>query len=186
MRAPARVFTILVFSVLAFMAVAIGAFFWRAQSDRRSLPGHIVRRLKGEGGALQDLNDLSEDIRNKPSLSQLQPWAMETLKRFREGQVQTNGYSQLYWDASSAIRLARQERPQFIKQQWGETNEYGEEEPEIDIVLGSNKQPEAVAIGWYSYGIQIGPVDYQMPYKSSDISLYVKAKPGIFVYANYK
>ena len=121
-----------------------------------------------------------------PALAQLQPWGAETLRLFREGKLQTNGYAQFYWDQPPAVKLARQERPDFIKHQWGETNQDGEEEPEIFIVFDRNKQPEAVAIGWYSYGIQIGPPDYRMPGELSYFNFYVKAKPGVFVYANYK
>ena len=35
-------------------------------------------------------------------------------------------------------------------------NEDGEEEPEIFVVFDTNKQPEAVAIGWYVLVFRLG------------------------------
>ena len=186
MRTTTKKFIIVLLSATAILTVSVGGFMWRALANRRSVPGHIVRFLRGEGGMEQDLNDMAEDIRKMPTLAQLQPWGVETLRLFQEGKLQTNGYAQFYWDQPPAVKLARQERPDFIKHQWGETNQDGEEEPEIFIVFDTNKQPEAVAIGWYSYGIQIGPPDYRMPGELSYFNFYVKAKPGVFVYANYK
>jgi hypothetical protein len=172
--------------VAAIVTAAVGGFLWRAHADRRSVPGHIVRFIRGEGGAEQELNDIAEDIRSVPSLSQLQSWSLETLRRFHDGQVQTNGYPSFWWDDGKAIRLARSERPEFIRHQWGETNSWGEEEPELYVVLGPSGQPELFAVAWYSYGIKIGLTDYQMPGELSYFNFYVKAKPGVFVYANYK
>lgn len=161
-------------------------FLWRACSDRRSVPGHIVRFIQGVDGMQQDLNDLAADIRNVRSMSQLQSWSMETLRRYQSGTLQTNGRPRFYWDDDAVVKLARQERPEFITQQWGEKDEYGQEEPEIFIVFSTNRQPEAVMIGWYSYGIRIGTPEYRMPYESSDLSPYMEVKPGVYVYANYK
>jgi len=181
-----RAIKILLLSLVAMFLAAVACFLWRAHVDRRSIPGHIVRRLHGESGIAQDLNDLADDISNTPALTQLQPWAMETLKRYREGKTETNGYAQYYWDEPPAVRLSRRERPEFVTRQWGVTNEDGEEEPEIFVVFDTNRQPEAVAIGWYMYGIQIGQPDYALSYPSSYFAPYVKVKPGIFVYGNYK
>ena len=91
MRSPPKAFTKLLLPSVLIMAVAIGAFIWRGLTDQRSFPGHIVRRLNGESGALQELNDIAGDIRNKPNLSQLQSWGTEMMMRFRDGQVSTNG-----------------------------------------------------------------------------------------------
>jgi hypothetical protein len=174
MHTTTKKIIIVLLTVTAILIETVGGFMWRALANRRSVPGHIVRFLRGE------------DIRNTPALAQLQPWGVETLRLFREGKLQTNGYAQFYWDQPPAVKLARQERPELIKHQWGETNQDGEEEPEIFIVFNTNKQPEAVAVGWYSYGIQIGPPDYRMPGELSYFNFYVKVKPGVFVYANYK
>jgi len=100
--------------------------------------------------------------------------------------MQTNGYAAFYWDQPPAVKLARQEKPEFIRQKWGETNEFSEEEPEVFVVCDTNGQPQAVAVGWYMYGIRLGPADYQMDYPSSNIAPYFQVKPGVYVYGNYK
>jgi hypothetical protein len=186
MHTTTKKIIIVLLLVAAILTAAVGEFIRRAHAEHRSIPGHIVRWLKGEGGMEQDLNDMADDIRNTPSLSQLQSWSMETLRRFQDGTVQTNGHPRFYWDESSAVKLARQERPEFIKHQWGETNEDGEEEPEIFIVFNTNKQPDAVVIGWYSYGIRIGSPEYRMPYEPWAEAPYFEVKPGVYVYGNYK
>jgi len=179
-------------TVVAFLSVATVVvlsgimFMWRAELYPRSVPGHMLRWLKGEKGAQQEINDMAQDIRNIPSLAVLPSWGRETLKRFQEGKVQTDGAPQFYWDQPPAVKLASREKPEFIKRQWGETNELGEEEPEIFVVFSTNKQPDAVVIGWYMFGIQIGPPTYKMPYHSWENAPYVEAKPGVYVYANYK
>jgi hypothetical protein len=181
-----RIIKILLLSVIAVFVAAMAWFLIRSDFARRSIPGHIVRRFQGESGIAQDLNDLAEDINSIPALKQLQPWAVQTLNRYREGRLETNGYAQFYWDDPPAVRLSRRERPEFIDHQWGVTNEYGEEEPEIFIVSDTNRQPEAVAIGWYMYGIQIGLPEYRLSYASNYYCPYVQVKPGVYVYGNYK
>jgi hypothetical protein len=181
-----RIIKILLLSGVAVLVAAVAWFLTRAHVDRRSLPGRLVRHLQGESGIAQDLNDLADDINSTPALKQLQPWAVQALNRYREGRLETNGYAQFYWDEPAAVRLSRRERPEFINHQWGVTNGYGEEEPEIFIVLDANRQPEALAIGWYSYGIQIGTPEYHISYASNYYCPYVQVKPGVYVYGNYK
>ena len=185
-RPSKRRIVIALLSVAAIITVAVGGFIWRAYADRRSVPGHIVRFIRGESGVKQELNDIAEDIRTLPPLSQLQSWSLETLKRFREGQVQTNGYPSFWWGDRKAIRLARSERPEFIRHQWGETNSWGDEEPEFYVVLGTNGEMEISVVAWYSHGIEIGPSNYRMQYESWYGGLYVEAAPGVYVYNNYK
>ena len=181
-----RTSKLLLLSIIAVFVATTAWFFTRDHIDRRSIPGHIVRHFQGESGIAQDLDDLADDINSTPTLKQLQPWAIQTLNRYREGRLETNGYAQFYWDEPAAVRLSRRERPEFINHQWGVTNEYGEEEPEIFIVLNTNRQPEAVAIGWYMYGIEIGTPEYRISYSSNYYCPYVQAKPGVYVYGNYK
>ena len=76
--------------------------------------GTLCDAYRGESGIAQDLNDLAEDISSSPALTQLQPWAMQTLKRYREGKAETNGYAQYYWDEPPAVRLSRRERPNLL------------------------------------------------------------------------
>jgi hypothetical protein len=148
---------------------------------KRSFPGRIIRRLQGEAGAYQTVNDLADDIRREPALAELQPWSIRTLARFRKGEIQTNGRA-LYWP-SGAVRLARQERPAFVTQQWGLTNRWGHEWPEISVVLSTNGQPECEVIGWYLHGIVVGAPDYRL---SMEPWCHAEAKPGVYAYYLYK
>lgn len=177
---------VVLISVGVIATAAFGVFMWSALSNRRSVPGQIVRLIRGESGAKQELNDIAEDIRTVPSLSQIQPWSLEALRRFHDGQIRTNGHPSFWWDDRKAIRLALSERPEFIRHQWGETNSWGYEEPELYVVLGTSGQPEIFVVAWYSHGIEIGPTDYQRSGELSYFNLYVKSKPGVFIYANYK
>jgi hypothetical protein len=153
------------------------------QSFRRSVGGRIIRRLLGESC---EFNDLAEDIRKVSAVTNLQQWGELTLQRYRQGNVQTNGYARYYWDQPAGIRLAPQERPEFISHQWGDTDEDGLEEPEIFILLNDSHEPESLAIGWYDHGIRIGPTNYQMPYPPAYTAPYINIQPGIYVYGNYK
>ena len=163
-------------SVAAMVLVAV-----LAPGFKRSIPGRIVRWLQGETGAQQTVNDLAEDIRDIPELGRLQTWSVETLARFRSGQVHTNGLA-AYWSVGTA-RLAAQERPTFVTQRWGATNVWGEESPEISVRLSTNGQPECVVIAWYLHGIVAGPPEYRMSFHPW---CYAQAKPGIYAYHLYK
>ena len=161
--------------------VATGAFFWRAYSAKRSVPGRIVRWFEGEGGARQTVNDLAADIRDVPGLAQLQSWSIETLANFRSGQIRTNG-SPAYWSVGT-VRLAPEERPAFLTEQFGLTNRWGDESPEISVMLSSNGQPECVVIAWYLHGIVVGTPEYRLSFNPW---CYAEAKPGIYAYHLYK
>ena len=173
----------LIISFICAVAVVVIAtlFFCHSHDLRRSIPGRIVRWFHGEVGDKQTINDIAEDIREHSSLSQLQAWSIETLARFGSGQIHTNGHAS-YWSEGS-IRLAAQERPAFVTKEWGLTNSWGEEEPEISIKLSESGQPECVVIAWYLYGIAVGTPDYHLTFEPW---CYVEAKPGVYVYHLYK
>lgn len=184
MQNTSKIFLSIFLSLVFVIVVAVGFFAWRALTDMRSIPGHIVRRFRGESGAEQTVNDLAEDIRRTPSLAQLQTWSIETLARFQAGQTKTNGVSEDMPGFVLNVRLAREERPDFIKQQWGETNSWGEEDPEILVLLADDThKPEAIAINWYLYGIAVGPPNYQLSFGAY---LTNSPKDGIYVYHFYK
>jgi hypothetical protein len=179
---------------------------------RRSVPGRILRHVNGERLAAQKINDLAEDVRIVPTMEQLQPWAMETIARFRAGKTFTNDYRPAA-DFNYAVMLAQEKRPEFIKQQWG--RQKWEALPIVCVVLSTNPQPiplmsadaqlllsstnlapECVAIvcggggmftGFYrsNYGLIVGPTNY---FFQSNIWLpyiklkWVKVKPGIYAY----
>ena len=172
--------TILVVLSVVLIIIVV-EFIWRAHMDHRSLPGHIVRRLHGESGFQQTTNDLGEDIRRVP---QLQQWSIDTLSRFRSGKVNTDRGSGSLPDFIPNVRLAREERPEFLKKLWGETNSRGEEEPEILALLSTNGQPNCIAVNWYDHGVAVGPTNYLLSF-APDLS--IKIRPGIYVYGfNFK
>lgn len=180
MRPVSRKLKVLV--SLALMAVAMGGvFIWHAHVEKRGVPGRIVRWVKGESGAHQVVNDLAEDIRRQPSLAQLQSWSVETMARFRSGELRTNG-SPAYWSVGT-IRLASQERPAFVTQEWGLTNRLGEGSPELSILLSTNGHPECVVIAWYLHGIVVGPPEYRLSFQPW---CHSEAKPGVYAYHLYK
>jgi hypothetical protein len=166
--------------LLVAVTLAVAALFvWPGHPVKRSLPGRVVRYFLGEAGAHQIVNDLVQDIREAPALRQLQPWGVETIARFRTGTVATNGRP----DSIGSIRLAPKERPTFVTKQWGLTNKWGEEEPELSVRLSTNGQPECVVIAWYLHGIVIGLPDYSLSFQPW---YYAQARPGVYVYHLYK
>jgi hypothetical protein len=180
MRTVSRKLTVLV--LLAAIAVlGGGALFLCGRGFKRSVPGHIVRWGLGEAGAKQTVNDLAEDIRREKDLAELQAWSVQTLARFRSGQLLTNGKPS-YWSMGH-VRLARQERPAFVTREWGLVNQWGEECPEISVRLSTNGEPECVVIAWYLHGIAAGASDYRISFEPW---CYAQAKPGVYVYHLYK
>jgi hypothetical protein len=169
-------------SIFAILIVAIGLFEWRAHSDPRSLPGHIQRWFRGESGPQQTVTDLVGDIRNDAALEKLQSWGEETLVRFKAGGVKTNGCSKNLLVPN--VCLAREEQPEFIRHEWGETQEAnGKTWPQVLVLFSTNNQPNAVAINWDSYGVAVGAPDYKLSFSPF---LQEEAKPGVFVYHFYK
>jgi len=189
--------------ILGSYAFLVALFLIFALQYNRSIPGRIIRQLRGEKIGAQRVNDLMEDIRTVPALAQLQPWAMEVLARFRSGQVRTNdGLG--YYCLNSAVELSRREIPAFIKLQLGWTN-HGTELPEIFVVLSktpelasTNTMPESIVIvcggggfltGMFRcvYGVLVGPPDYSFQpdtWVPSDRVEATKVKPGIYVFTD--
>ena len=175
-----RIIAIASFCVIV---TATGSVFtWYSKHDKRSTPGRIVRWFDGEGEYDQRVNDLVQDIREKPELVQLRQWGMETIRRVRAGEAHVSKEPSELSDG--AIKLAIDETPQFVRQLWGvTTNGWGGWEPEIGVVLSKNPQEERVSISWYMYGIVVGNPDYHMSVESN---LCIEAKPGIYVYHGTK
>jgi hypothetical protein len=168
-------------TIFVILIVAIGLFEWRAHSDTRSVPGHIQRWFRGESAPQQTVNDLVADIRNDPPLEKLQSWGMETLARFRAGEVKTNACSKTLLVPN--VRLAPEEQPEFIRHEWGETQANGKTWPQVLVLFSTNNLPNAVAIDWDSYGVVVGGPDYKLSFSPF---LSAEAKPGVFVYHFYK
>lgn len=148
---------------------------WWALSNKRSVPGRVLRFFRGEGGCVQIVNDLNEDIRTRPELGQIQDWGVRTLAKFRSGEIQTNGQAS-YWSPGK-VRLADEEMPDFVKQ-WAKTHRY-ERLPELSIVATTNGEAECIAICWYEYGIVVGPPEYRLSFWSR---FNTQIKPGVFAY----
>jgi hypothetical protein len=65
--------------ILGVYTMLIAFFLIHAQFEKRSTSGHILRRLKGEGGIRQDMNDLAEDAKKVVNPLELQQWAVTIL-----------------------------------------------------------------------------------------------------------
>jgi hypothetical protein len=145
-------------------------------SGDRSPFARSIRWVKGESTIDQRANDLVKDIRTRPELKQLQPWALGVLESYEKGQLQTNSKTS-FWRVENSTTLAPKEIPKFISDSWGFTNA-GWALPEISVVLVENK-PACVVIDFSSYGIAVGPPDYQLSFVADEAN---RISPGIFSY----
>lgn len=175
---PIKIAIVLV--VIAITAIGI-SIVHRQLSNKRSALSHMARSRKGESYTEQKAKDLAEDLRSIPALAQLQPWALETMARFRARQVRGYTGSHLYW-ASDVFSLAPEETPEFIKRQLGGTDKFGEKWPLISIVL-SNSQPNYIVIDWLGWGIAVGPPEYRL---SFNITGTFEVAPGVYTYFGEK
>ena len=161
----------------ALAAVGLGGGFLYLQFvDKRSTLSRMVRRWNGEGYPQQRMNDLTEDLRKVPLAAQLQPWALDTMARFRARRVQGDRGAYLWW-ATNDFRLAPQEMPTFIRKQWAETNN-GDVLPKIDLVLAGD-QPDYCVIHWYELGIAVGPPKHQLSFNPEGTNAVA---PGVYTY----
>jgi hypothetical protein len=147
-------------------------------SNKRSALGRMARSWRGEYYVEQKANDLADDLRHIPALTQLQPWAVETMARFQAGQVRTNGGNSLFW-ADDAVTLAPEETPEFIKKQIGKTNKLGDVWPEISIVL-SNSKPDYVVLKYGEWGIAVGSPEYRISFGPQWTN---EVAPGVYTYS---
>ncbi len=163
--------------VLSIYGILIVAFLFHSLVSRRSTSGRIVRWCMGTGLAKQEVEDQVDDLRQSPSLPQIQGWAGETLRRFHHGQVSTNGEAS-YWSLGR-VQVARSEVPDFVSAQWKET-----EPPEISIGLSDSGEPEFVVVAWYLRGVVFGNERYRLPL--SEPNYHQQVVPGVYAYYLYK
>ena len=166
-------------------AVCIGAvsvFLWCAHIDHRGFAGHTVRWFKGDGLAIQEAQDLAEDLRNVPALADLQPWAVTTIQRFRLGELLTNAATP--FSCIAGIHLAASEIPEFIKKHWGSTNDLMYGNLDVSVFEPPDSLQDLVAIHFYSCTVVVGPTTFMMP--ADKLSGCAKAKPGVYVYTIYR
>ena len=143
---------------------------------KRTLPGRLIRFfVMGQPLGRQIPNDLADDVRHKRRLAPLQEWSVETLARFRAGQVATNGEA-AYWSRGT-VRLAASEVPSWLSGAWSGGH------PEVSVRLSESGEAECITVGWYLYGLLVGPTNYSATVQPWYI---VQPKPGIYAYHDYK
>ncbi len=143
---------------------------------KRTFPGRLIRffvTLQPLGRQIP--NDLADDVRDKRRLASLQEWSVETLARFRAGQVATNGKA-AYWSRGT-VRLATSEVPSWLSGAWPG------EHPEVSVRLSESGDPECITVGWYLHGLLVGPTNYRATVQPWYI---VQAKPGVYAFHDYK
>jgi hypothetical protein len=169
---------------LAMCSAAVLLFsLMRPHGFKRSILAQEIRFWRGEGGAHQMVYDLVEDIRETPSLAQMQPWCIEALKRSQSGELRTTGFGELGYGL-----LAKEEIPAFITKHWGyDSNAYPDEPPKISVRPPKNGEPGCAFIAWPYVAIAIGPAGFHSFVEDEsqlrEPSCYVKLKPGMYVFA---
>jgi hypothetical protein len=138
--------------------------------------------LKGDGLAIQEAQDLAEDLRTVPELAELQPWAIATVERFHRGELLTNAAPR--YASVAGFHLAASEVPEFIRSRWGSTNDSGGGNLEVSVFVPSNSLPDVVMLHWLAYTAVVGPTNFVMP--ADKMSMCAEAKPGVYVYAYYR
>lgn len=129
--------------------------------------------------ATQIAHNHADEIRNIPELrTNIQPWAMQLMAKFRDGQIQTNGtYS--FFGQCNGITVAPQEMPKFIKTRWSHADNYGFTLPMIVIVM-TNNEPYFAAIAWPRCGIIVGSPQYHLSIECTTSESII---PGVYAYA---
>jgi hypothetical protein len=184
--------------ILWKLAAVLGVGLLIYPFAKRTFPVRLVRFfLTGQPIMRQIPNDLADDVCRKSRLEPLATWSAQLLARYRAGQVATNDKA-LYW-SKGAVRLAPTEIPGWLSGAWRGA-------PEVSIRLDDEGNPECTIIGWYLYGLIVGPTNYHVVHTGTDKNWYklevgssvsnniteisawymVQAKPGIYAYSDYK
>lgn len=170
-----KIYVLIFGAVVAFAAIGL---IVESSLDNRSTVGRIRRWWNGESYFEQRANDLADDLRHAPGLARIQPWALETMARFRAGQLKGRDENHFYW-ANGAFLLATQEVPTFIMAQLGVTNKLGDVQPDVSIVT-VNGDPEYVVLDWgVVYGIVVGPTNYEFSFSTAGTN---HVAPGVYTF----
>jgi len=147
--------------------------------NKNSLLNYGLRSLKGMSSNYeQKAAKLAKDINTVPEFKNLQPWAVNIMAEFRNGQIHTNGYPELWW-VTNGVKLAPEQTPNFIKNWWGSTNNFGEVWPQIVIVMDKN-QPDYVVIDWGDeWGVVVGTQQYRLTFQPTGLN---ELAPGVYTY----
>jgi hypothetical protein len=160
---------------------AVAALIVYAASYRQSTPGRIVRWCGGQGLAAQHVQDDMEDLLRSPLYPQLQSWSTNTMERFRDGNISTvSNLPESNFPFPDAVRLSPSEKPEFIRNRWGETNQWGSEEPQIFILRSAEGQPESIVVAWYMHGLVFGRPGYRLPFEPW---YQIQSAPGVYGFA---
>ena len=140
---------------------------------KQTLPGEIVRSaIRHVPPAQLWADDLADDVRTKKSLAPLQDWSVQTLARYRAGQLATTGKAA--FGGYPSARLDPKEVPGWLRGAW-----WGDH-PEISVALNESNRPECIRVGWYLCGLLVGPTNYVTTAQPWYI---VQVKPGIYAYS---
>jgi hypothetical protein len=140
---------------------------------KRSAPGELVRALvTGKPGAQFWADDLADDVRHQQRLRPLQEWSVQTLARYRKGELSTA--ENTVGGGSYAVKVSPEEIPSWLSGAWRG------DKPRVAIVLTESNEPESIIVGWYLCGLLIGPTNYVTSWQPWYI---VQVKPGIYAYS---
>lgn len=149
--------SIIVFGILVYPVV------------KQTFPVEVIRFIvTGKPVAQFWADDLADDIRSKRRLRPLQEWSVQTLARYRAGQLETKMYY-------GSAKLAPLEVPGWLSGAWGD------DRPDVFVSFNwSNNEPECVDVRWYLHGALIGPTNYVT---AAHPWYIVQVKPGIYAYS---
>jgi hypothetical protein len=165
------------FIVIGIYGTLIASFILYGRADPRNTAGRILRWCRGAGLNQQEIDDQVEDLRRSASLPGLQNWAIETMRRFRSGQVLTNGEAS-YWSLGT-VQLAPSEISELVSKQW-----INLQRPEVSIKLSPDSEPVCIVVAWYLHGILLGAPGYRS--LLSYPNYQKEATNGVYGYYLYK
>jgi hypothetical protein len=158
---------------LIWCGVFIGFVILVYPYAKRSGPGQVVRAmLTGKPGAQLWADDLADDVRHKRRLGPLQDWSVQTLARYRKGEVRTAGDT--VGGGAYAVRLSSEEIPDWLTGAWRG------DKPKVSVVLTESNEAESINVAWYLSGLLVGPTNYVTAWQPWYI---VQVKPGIYAYS---
>jgi hypothetical protein len=159
---------LVIFGVLVILCVLAYPF------AKQTLPVEIIRStIKRVPPAQLWADDLADDVRTKRRLAPLQDWAVQTLARYRSGQLATNqGVTFNY--VGPSVKLDQKEVPSWLRGAWSG------DPPAVSVTLSASNQPECIVVGWYLCGLLVGPTNYVTKWQSW---YTVQVKPGIYAYS---
>ena len=148
--------------VLAVFPALMGLLLIEAQFDRRSTPGHELRRFRGEDGIHQDMNDLAEDTKKSVDSAELQRWATAIM----QAPQQTN----------TPPKIMADKVPDSIRKlvSGGAHLNYAQCDSSLDSVWIEWGGP------FGHWGIRVGSPTFTVNSKAGDFIEYIEWKPGIY------